>query len=402
MRRKRRRANLPAGVYDLDDRGLSIRYTGVPHPDGSRYQPLERLVEVFDPKKAAEIRRDRIKDVKIQLGNGADLRTLNDLWVAFQASAKAAKLAPSTMKHYELHMTFQVRRLLGDPRLADLTRPAVHTFLDRLAKEGNVRTGKGLKPKSIRNVHGFLHRLLKWGIPEYLDSNPSDGWELPEWIPELYGRALSEAGLRDLMDAAPDRETKVIIETVGTCGLRNGEVRALRTHDAYLAALTFDVWDQRADAERAVRRPKNGKPRQVPIPSFLAEDLAAYIAWRDARAAAFGPPYQSDLDLLFPAEDGGYLTGKVVLGRVQKSARAAKIGHLTMQDLRRTAASFADDAADNEGEQAAGRMSIGHASRRVNERFYQRRPDRPPRLTSAQRKLAEHLDALLRPALRDA
>lgn len=138
--------------------------------------------------------------------------------------------------------------------------------------------------------------------------------------------------------------------TLAYCGLRCAEAAALRVRDVDLLRRRLSV--VRAVAEVGGRfvvgAPKAHHHRSVPIPAFLADELASEFAGRGAD------------DLAFPAPKGGMLRN-LTFRRGWFDQAAAEIGlaGLTPHELRHTAASLAVSAGATV--KAVQRM-LGHAS----------------------------------------
>ena len=136
---------------------------------------------------------------------------------------------------------------------------------------------------------------------------------------------------------------------LGTCGPRFGEVAELRWRDLDLPNLRVRISRSvtLVDGVFEVGSPKNGKPRTVSLPAFVAELLAP-----------------GDLDaLVFPDSAGGYMRGSNVRRRWWSRAVATaqlfpqKVTNATgeqtvvydfkLHELRHTAASLAIQAGAN-------------------------------------------------------
>ncbi len=176
--------------------------------------------------------------------------------------------------------------------------------------------------------------------------NPVDGVELPP-VMAVEQRFLTLDQLHGLATAAA--AYRPLVYVLGTCGLRFGEVAELRWRD-------LDLPNLRVRISRSVTlvhgvfevgSPKNGKPRTVSLPAFVAELLAP-----------------GDLDaLVFPDSAGSYMRGSNVRRRWWSRAVATaqlfpqKVTNTTseqtvvydfkLHELRHTAASLAIQAGAN-------------------------------------------------------
>ena len=62
---------------------------------------------------------------------------------------------PATKGAYEEHIRVHIKPYLGEVKLAKLTAPMVQNVYNTLLEE------RGLSPKSVKNIHGVLHRALE-------------------------------------------------------------------------------------------------------------------------------------------------------------------------------------------------------------------------------------------------
>jgi integrase len=143
---------------------------------------------------------------------------------------------------------------------------------------------------------------------------------------------------------------RTLVLVLAYCGLRIGEAAALRVGD-------LDLMRRRIRVERSVTdvngrmvfgTPKTHQRREVPLPGFLVDLLAAHVHGR------------SSTDLVFPSSEGSVL--RVNNWRRRSFDRAAaKLGlaGLTPHELRHTAASLAVASGANV---KAVQLMLGHAS----------------------------------------
>jgi integrase len=119
---------------------------------------------------------------------------------------------------------------LGALKLQRLTAPRLAAFYSELLTDGR-RDGKGLAPKTVRNIHVLLHRALKdatrWG---YVPHNRADDVDPPQgaspqqqvWTPEQ---------LRAFLVHVRDDRLYALWLLVATTGMRRAELAGLRWSD---------------------------------------------------------------------------------------------------------------------------------------------------------------------------
>jgi integrase len=140
------------------------------------------------------------------------------------------------------------------------------------------------------------------------------------------------------------------VAILALCGLRFGELAALRVRDVDQARRRFTVAGSVTEVSgRLVRSdPKTGRTRSVPYPATLAPMVSLMVSGR-------GPDEE-----LLTAPEGGTLRLRNWRTRVfDPAARAIGRTDITPHDLRHTAASLAIKAGANV---KAVQQMLGHAS----------------------------------------
>ena len=132
--------------------------------------------------------------------------------------------------------------------------------------------------------------------------------------------------------------------------LRWGEATGLRVGDLDMLRRRATICENAVEvgSEIIVGTTKGHKLRNVPLPDFLLPSLARQCEGRERD------------DLLFPGDDGGYLTRPHAgSGWFDKAVTASGVPRTTPHDLRHTAASLAVSAGANV---KAVQKMLGHAS----------------------------------------
>lgn len=162
--------------------------------------------------------------------------------------------------------------------------------------------------------------------------NPARGVDLPKQA--LAGRRYLAVGqVEGLAEAAGAGRDVVLV--LAYCGLRIGELAALRRRHVDMLRRRFRIEESVTDVDGAMvwSSPKDHQRRSVPFPRFLTEPLAIRLEGL------------AEDDLVFPAVRGGALRVRVMRrGWFDAAATAAGVEGLTPHELRHTAASLAVSA----------------------------------------------------------
>ena len=250
-------------------------------------------------------------------------------------------LKPSTRSRYRTIVRVHIEPAFGATGLAQIEHSAVAAWIVDLLDDG-------IAAPTVRHIHRVLHMILNAAIDDgRLARNPASRVKLPH-VRSRDKRFLSHEQVAALADAAG--EDHLIIRVLAYCGLRFGELAALRVRDVdpLRRRLQIEVSATEVDGRMVFGTPKSHQCRSVPVPRSLMTDLAAVCAGK------------SPDELVFTAPKGGVLWLRNWRRRVfDPAVAAAGLGQLSPHELRHTAASLAVAAGANV---KAVQRTLGHAS----------------------------------------
>ena len=260
----------------------------------------------------------------------------SEQWLAGQAQLKESARA-----RYAGIVTKHVIPQWGRLPLAAVTHAEVASWVAELA-------ASGLAGSTVRYVHRVLFMALELAVRDgRIARNPAAEVRLPRARrPEK--RFLTHEQVRALADAAGPH--RAVILTLAYCGLRWGELAALRVQgvDPLRRRLLVTEAVTEVGGRLVWGTPKDHQCREVPLPRFLADALAEQVAGR-------GPQ-----DLVFTTARGAVLRNlNFRRDAFDRAATQAGLDGLTPHELRHTAAALAISAGANV--KAVQRM-LGHAS----------------------------------------
>ncbi|WP_259316636.1 site-specific integrase [Kitasatospora xanthocidica] len=198
---------------------------------------------------------------------------------------------------------------------------------------GTANSGKPLSASSVRKIFVVLKGVLGFAVhTDKIPRNPAIGVPLPRCSPveHVY---LDNIQIETLADACGPY--RVLILFLSYTGVRWGEVTAIQIKHVDLKAQRVRIaqaWGYENGRLYLEDSPKNHERRSVPVPKFLAKEIAPLIANRPLD------------DYLFTAMRGGVLKIRNFRSRHFKVAvTAAGLDGLgvTLHKLRHTAASLA-------------------------------------------------------------
>jgi integrase len=252
--------------------------------------------------------------------------TLREVGLAYIAHVRDyLKRKPSTVQDYGI--------ILGKAEKG-LPKKAIDAFdVGDISGYVAAMQADGLSPKTINNRLNFLHGLFNFAIRRgWAHANPVAAIERPragDTDPDIrfLDRGEIEALLAAVLDDALGEVERPLYATAMMCGLRQGELLALRWLDVDWKARVIRV-------RRNYTRGRFGKPksrrstRSVPMPRRVAGELRRLHRSSD---------YTGDTDLVFCHPDTGnpYDASKM-RKRFKDAVAAAGIRPIRFHDLRHT------------------------------------------------------------------
>jgi integrase len=268
-------------------------------------------------------------------------------WLAKQTGQRA-----STVRLYRWALE-RVAPMLGEVPVNKITRAMVADVVADL-------TAAGLSPSRVRNAYGTVSAVLARAVDaELITRNPAAGVKTPkQHRAEML--MLDAAEVERLADAI-DPRYRLLVLTAAYTGLRAGELAGLKVGRVHLLKRELAVVEAITEVSgRLVTVPtKSGERRTVPLPRFLADELAAHLATR---------PHDPDA-LVFTSAEGGPVRQSLFMRTHFRPAveRAGLSDRLRFHDLRHTAASLAISTGANV--LVVSRM-LGHADASITLKVY--------------------------------
>ena len=249
-----------------------------------------------------------------------------------------------------------------------LTQPIAGLELSEIASEQAQRflnqklASKELDWDTVRNIRivfgSVMQLAVKYG---YLDSNPVRGTTLPP-EPERSSTPLpDEVGLYRLTQRLGVMDS-IITRLLAKTGLRIGEVRALRWRRINLEKRTLEVASSVFRAEFTQPKSRKGV-RTIDLDPEAADMLRV---WRTRH------PQAREDDLVFPSRQNPArpFAHNRALERLQKTARALGLPHVTFHRLRHWNATVMDEAGVP---MRVIQARLGHSSLHTTERYMEAR-----------------------------
>ena len=237
--------------------------------DGKRIRkafPTQAAAKAWRADAVGAVRRGALRAAPSATVREAAARWLDGACDGSIRTRSGTAYKPSAIRGYDAALQTRLLPALGSARLADVTRPDVQAFVDRLL-------GQGLDGSTIRNTLMPLRVIYRRAIARgEVAVNPTTGVELPA-VRGRRERVASPAEAAALLEALTPAD-RPVWATALYAGLRRGELMALRWNDVDLAAGVIRVersWDPRAKEIVGVKT--HAGRRRVPIAAVLRDHL---------------------------------------------------------------------------------------------------------------------------------
>lgn len=296
--------------------------------DGTRRQMRRRG---FATKKAAA---EALAAVVAEQARGMFVRPsrttvavfLLDEWLP----ARVTALKPTTAASYEQIVRTYVVPHIGGVELARVDGPLLNRLYAALLADG--RTGASgrrgaLSPKTVRNVHGLLHRAFKDAVRwRRLNVNPCDAADQPrKAAPEMSAWTAEQLGR--FIDATAGDRLGAIWRLMCTTGMRRGEVAGLRWSDVDLPKGRPGRVTVRQTIAMAGTRPTVGTPktaagrRVVMLDDLTTAALRAHRQRQRLEQVAIGDGWHDTAGLVVLEADGSPIHPQVLTRRFVSAVR---------------------------------------------------------------------------------
>ena len=188
-------------------------------------------------------------------------------------------VSPRTHERYEQIATKNIAPLLGGKILSKLQPIDISEAYAKLLESGRCDGQGGLSPRSVHHAHRVLYSALsqaeRWKL---IVRNPAALLERRD-RPKMERKSvktIDAASTAAVFDAARERRLFIPLVLASLCGLRRGEITALRWKSVDLdnGQLAVVASTEQTDAG-AIREKeaKSGRARTVALPAMAVDEL---------------------------------------------------------------------------------------------------------------------------------
>jgi integrase len=298
------------------------------------------------------MRRQRMSAVDNGVYVADNRETLREYMQRWLKSRKS-EVAAYTHTRYTMLAEKQLFPHIGSIPVSKLTPARLAALYADLTEKGG-SDGGPLSTTTVGHVHRVLHACLQSGVlAGSLALNVADRVKSPR-TRKVEVDALEIGAFKDLIKAikANSRFQRFLIPTLlgGCCGLRRGEMLALRwediNRDAAVLTVSRSLESIRIAGAKAggkktalsFKTPKSGRSRNVAIPASVAEELERHRLAQEQLKDKLGSRYQEQ-DLVVCQIDGTPWPPESFSPRFVSAAKTLGFPGLHFHALRHTAVS---------------------------------------------------------------
>jgi len=222
-------------------------------------------------------------------------------------------ISPRTHERYDEIVRKNINPLLGAVILTKLRPMQISDAYAKALSTGRRDGRGGLAPSTVRYMHVILKAAMKQAVRwQMLSRNPVDAVDPPK-IERGAVTTYDLAQTADLIEATRGTRMTITVILAVLCGLRRGEIAALRWRNVNLAAAQLAVTESAEQTRASVRykKPKSGKGRTVALSARVVNELRSHRVRQARELLVLGVPLTDDAFVIAQA-DGSPLQPRTI------------------------------------------------------------------------------------------
>ena len=312
-----------------------------------------RYTEGFDPGTGKQIQRSitgktqkevaqKLKQVTLDIDNGvyhAPCKLTLAQWLEIWSKAYLGGVKPRTAHIYKSDIRLHILPALGAVRLEALNAPMIQAFYNAMG-EPSEQNPEGLSAKTVKNVHGVLHKALQQAVLiGYLRYNPADACILPR-IERKKIKPFDDAQITAFLTAIQGNRFETLFILTLFTGMREGEVLGLTWDciDFHTGIISVEkqmqLHQDRGSKGYELVSPKNGRSRTIAAAQTVLARLQQQRRWQMQQKLLLGSDWQNPEGLVFTNEFGTHLTKPTVYREYKRIVAAMGCPNARFHDLR--------------------------------------------------------------------
>jgi len=317
---------------------------------------IQRSVYGRTQKETAQKLRQIIAEVDIGAYIQPTLMTVGE-WMDIWIENYANDIKELSLATYKCQIRAHIKPTLGDKKMSDLKTRDIQAMYNSL-----LRGEKPLTAKTIKNIHGVLHKGLSQAVKlGYIRINPADNVSLPRVEkPEI--RPITDEHIVEFLEAIKGHCFELLYTVDLFTGMRKGEILGLtwdcvNLETGIIVINKQLIQEKKKGGQYKLASTKNGKGRTVRIPPTVVELLKQQKARQKVWQEEAGSVWDNSLNLVFTNEIGGHLSHTTVTHSFKKIAQSIGMDTTRFHDLRH---SYAVAAIESGIDMKTIQQNLGH------------------------------------------
>ena len=270
-------------------------------------------------------------------------------WLDIWTAEYLGDIKPKTVESYQCQIKNHIRPAMGAIKLDVLDAHTIQKFYNRLSvgKDGK----PGLSPKSVKIVHGVLHKALQQAVEiGYIRVNPANACKLPRAEkPEI--KPLDNDAMASFIKAIQGHRFETIYLTMLFTGMRRGEICGLTWDCVDLERGTILINKQLQNVqgqpgEFHLVSTKNSKGRTITAAASVVQLLRRHRTQQIQDRLKAGSLWE-DNGFVFCNELGGHLSPNTIYHNYKRIVASIGLPDARLHDLRHSYAVAALRAGDD-------------------------------------------------------
>lgn len=298
--------------------------------------------------KTKKLLEQKMMQVAEEVDTGAYIKapsvTLED-FISTWLNDFCLDLKESTRRNYRQTANKHIVKAIGAVELNKLrTEQIQRLYIQLLSGE------PPLSPKTIKNIHGLLHRVLHKAVQlRYIEHNPVDGCTIPK-VPKPQIKPMEKEEILYFLEEIKGDELEIFFFVALFTGMRRGELMGLTWDDVNFEKQQIRVHKQLTqypgELQYQFTTTKNGKERVIQAAQLVFDRLMLHKEQQNTLREK-NPKGWKNSNLVFTNDCGENMSIRTVEKHFKKHVKAIGRPDVRLHDLRHSYAILSILAGDD-------------------------------------------------------